>query len=850
MKRLLVLSTLLIGARSTEAQDATAPAAPEVVPVPTAAPSPTPVPTLPPNRTAPLEAPIFPAPLLPEPAPETAVVAPPEPNIDPNGGISPAPTPVPRRGGETKGTAPVTPSGELPLEIPSRAIPEPPASNNDITGIEAPDGNFTLESPEGIIYDMEKGLALARSKVTFSYREFVGQADRGLVDYNTNTATLTGNLTVTARGQKFTGSTLVFNLDTGVWRLSQLQSTFPPEFFPAGTVIEPLYLRNGVVTGKNDEVSGQDFRFSSCDRDHYFLQSKKIEFVRDNEGEPSKIVLRKNGVYVLGARMLALPVYTISLVGQGARRQPLQATFGQNTTDGLFVKSFYTLKDDEIKTDSILLDALQNRGLGVGIQREFLSGGLLYLYALSGRTGGREINARIDKSYKFGQMYTLNARLDSTQNNSVGGEGSGTTSANFTFNRNGVRAKSKALLSFDRSEFSGNTSTSSFLTLNHNQNFGSGYSLDTDLRLSRSEYGTGINSRSETLDSTLRLTKNSKLFDVFLNTELHNDLVRNTTYQMERLPEITLQSATDRLKIPFVHDYLPGDFRISYGMFNEPNYGTDDRLGGRKSRFDMFYNARPKSWRLAGSGKSKVILSAAGNFEQAFYSDSSARYNYTYSSNLRGTWGNLIAQANYAKQRTNGFTPFQFDYYSPGETIDASLSYQVKDTLRFNLSSGRDIQNGVTRDLIARAQWSPNQDFYASLGTSYSPEVEEFGDIYGNLRFAFDRKNFLGGGYGFGFRYSPDGRGLTRANLSLDTQLGSKLRFQALAGYDGVNDRFDFTQYRLTQDLHCFNLYATYDSSQRELRFDIALKAFPFADTRFGRNETSEGFDSGVGEMQ
>ena len=69
------------------------------------------------------------------------------------------------------------------------------------------------------------------------------------------------------------------------------------------------------------------------------------------------------------------------------------------------------------------------------------------------------------------------------------------------------------------------------------------------------------------------------------------------------------------------------------------------------------------------------------------------------------------------------------------------------------------------------------------------------------------------------------------------------------SGYDGYGKSFDFSQIRITRDLHCFNLYATYDGQRQELRFDLAIKAFPFADTRFGRNQFSEGFDPFVGDV-
>jgi hypothetical protein len=744
---------------------------------------------------------------------------------------------------------------------PPEPLPVPLPGESDLaSGTEAPGGSYSLESPEGVVSDMERGLTLANGAVTFRYQEFTVKADRGIIDWNTNRAILAGNLTVLVRGQTFRGNTLVFNIDTGAWRLSSITSTFPPEAFPPGTVLEPIYLRNGTVTGTEDTVGGQDFQVTSCDRGHYYIQSKKIEFYRTPGGEPSRIVLRRNSIYLLGRRILPLPVYVISLLGSGSRRQPLQATFGQNTTDGLFVRTLYNLRATPTLTDSVLVDALQKRGLGLGFQREYAAGGLLYLYALSSQQGGREVNARIDRTYQLTDTINTNIRYDSSQNSSllVGSVGeSKTQNGQIAFARNGEQAQTNAVFAFDRSSYGFGQSENGSITLSHRQEFGSGYSISTNSLVSRSQtsdasgnFGTGND--SATSDQLITVGKTSKAFDLFLNAELHDDLVNKRSYTLERLPELTLQSTTERLPLPGLKSVLPGSFTLGLGRFNEPSSEQ------KKGRADFYYTPTDKSYRLLGGGKSQSILTASGNFEQAFYSDDTARYNYAYNLTSRSTAGPAQLQVNYSKQRTFGFTPFQFDFMTPGEYLDYTFSVQSGEKFRFNLSGGRDIQNSFSRDLIARVQFSPNERTYASLGTTFRLEDEQnsadsgtrFGDIYANIRLARNRNRFGGGQFALGVRYSPGGQGLTRANGSFDINLGRRTRFQALAGYDGYNKKFDFSQFRVTRDLHCFNLYATYDGQRKEMRIDIAIKAFPFADTRFGRNQFSEGFDPSVGDVQ
>ena len=788
------------------------------------------------------------------PAPLAGVTVVPPANIatSPDGGPigSAAGIDVPLPNAATAGVAaPVTPD----LTIPSS--PETDVA----TGDEGPFGDFNIAAPGGIIYDPERKLTISQGKTTFSYREFSVTGDRGVIDDNTRRATIAGNLQVTARGQTFQGQSLTFDLNTGRWLLSSVAKTFPPELFPPGSVLEPLYIRDGRVLGQGDSGIGQNFKFSSCDRDHYYLRSNRIEFFRDKNGQPKRLVLRRNALFVFGRKILPLPVYVIGLVsGAGSRRSPVNATFGKNDIDGYFVRSFYDISATNRYTNSVLIDALQKRGLGLGLQQLDAAGGVLYAYALSSKTGGRETNFRVLKSRDLSRILKLNSRLEATSNNSLTGPGVSARNGDFTFARNGVNAQSNAIFRFNQSNFgSGDNATGSF-SFDHRQDFGRGFKLtaNTQVNQSKSSFSSpGVpttTNDSATGDLNLELAKTASNFDLFLRTELHPDLVNHRINQLERLPELTLQSDSKRLPIPLLAPYLPGNFTLALGRFNEPRAvaGSDGQTqfsGLQKDRADIFYNVNEKSYRLLGQGRSTSVFRANGNFEQAFYSDSFSRYNYAYNMSLLNTLGNLQLQANYFNSRTFGATPFQFDFFTPSENIDYTASYNLGQKLRLNVTGGSDLKNNYQRDLIFNAQFAPTPSFYGSLGTSYAIETSRPGEIYGNFNLARNRRKFGGGTLAFGFRYDPNGRGLTRANLSTDINLGAKTRLQGLTSYSGFSKKFEFTQIRVIQDLHCFNLYANYDNQRKQIRFDLALKAFPFADTRFGRNTLSEGFDSSVG---
>ncbi|HVF11419.1 MAG TPA: hypothetical protein VNA16_11480 [Abditibacteriaceae bacterium] len=740
---------------------------------------------------------------------------------------------------------------------PGGSTPDSGSTPGAQSGAEEPGGHYSIVSPNGVIYDGERGLALAQGDVTFTYREFVVHADRGIVDYNTNQAILSGHLTVTVRGQKFTGKSLTFDLDSGRWSLNQIEAVFPPEFFPTGTVIEPIYVQGASVKGTDDAVgsydtvTGSDFRFSSCDRNHYYFRCKRIDFYRDTVGEPTRIVLHNNALYVMGRRMVNVPVYTISLTGATSRRIGLQPIVGQNETDGFFVKSVYNLGANAHHTDSLLIDGLQKRGLGLGFTRELAKGaGIFYLYGVtgngSGNQGGREINSRIH--YESNLFSSIRSIVDfqSTQNNQLGIENSNARNGTWSLSRHKPNVQSDFLMRFAAND-SGLSSFRDFGTsLLHRQDFGGGLRLDASSFYTRNSFGAEFN--TATLDNSVTLRKQARLFDTFLHAELHDDLTGlnqvNGAYQLERLPEFGFTTDTQRLGLPFLSQALPGDLSLNFGHYNEPF--TAQRLG----RADFIYAARPRDFQILRAGGLRSRLTTAGRFEQAFYSNDTARYNYEYVFNLNNTLGPLGAQINYYKRRSLGFTPFAFDYLTPGEYVDATLSFQPSDKYRLNVTTGRDLQNGFSRDIVASLQAAPSPSFYASLGVNYSPETRTFGDVIGNFRLARKPRRFLGGNFEMGVRYSVEENKFTQINTAADLFVSRKTRVQALSGYDGFARQFTFNQIRVTRDLHCFNLYATFDQQRKELRFDLALKAFPFVDTRFGRSEFGEGFAPFVGDVR
>ena len=262
------------------------------------------------------------------------------------------------------------------------------------------------------------------------------------------------------------------------------------------------------------------------------------------------------------------------------------------------------------------------------------------------------------------------------------------------------------------------------------------------------------------------------------------------------------------------------------------------------------YSLRPVSWQLARRGKFASRLDLAGRFEQAFYSNDTARYNYETFLNWDSQSGPLNLRVAYLRQRFRGFTPFQFDFQFPGETLDANLSYKLGERLSAELSSGQDFENNFSRDVTAQLRMQSKSKSYLGVGASFSRQTSDFGDLVVNAHLERPDAKILKGNMDVGLRYAPTLTMVTRVNLAGDIYATQKTRLQAIASYNGFIKGFDFSQIRVTRDLHCFNLYGTYDSQRKEFRLDLALKAFPFVDTRYGRTGQGAGFNPFVGEFR
>jgi len=783
--------------------------------------------------------------------------------------------------------------GAEPL-LQTQGVGNPVASGGEVPG-----DNFTLQSDTPLLYDTERGISLAQGNVTLNYGAFRATGRRGVVYLNATPriAELSDNLVITARvngqEQTFKGQALRFNLDTGHWDLTDIRATFPPDIFPPGQVLEPLFLRDGRVFGQEQDVGGSNFKFTSCDRDHYYLSTRQVNFYRDRKGNPDRIVLRHNALYVLGHKILELPNFVYSLQGQRSRRIGLQPQVGRNDVDGFFAKTVLDLASNAGHTDSLLVDTLQKRGLGLGFNRELANGaGLLYLYAVSGKgispglpgSGGREVDARVQREFNIGPDLHSSLRFDSSTNNTLAGAGRSNTNGNIELSYaphsngslSGAGTTGNLQLQFNNSKdpFSAFSQRSGTLTLQ--RQFGSGWdaSLLTSYNGNTSSYAgqsNGLSSDKQSqLDNTFALNRHADRFDAALSAELHRDLTGRTYLQggygaLERLPELLLTTDSQRLGLGSagLGRLLEGNFALSLGEYNEPS--TSMRL----SRTHFEFKPQARELRLINTSGLRSILSVDGDFGQNAYSDNTARYDYNTNVTLNTEVGRVRSvsyedegytqnetiapfqlRASYYKTKAVGYTPFQWDYIQPSAVFDARGIFQPSNKLRLEFAGGRDLQNNISRDLTSTLRLAPSQSLGLNVTTSYSLQQKQLSSVRGSLLIRRPANRFLGGSLAISTLYSPQEHLFSRIDVGADLMLGAKTRLQAFTSYNGFAKQFDIEQFRVVRDLHCFNLYASYDAQRKEFRFDLALKAFPFVDSRLGQTALGEGFNPAAGVVR
>jgi hypothetical protein len=311
---------------------------------------------------------------------------------------------------------------------------------------------------------------------------------------------------------------------------------------------------------------------------------------------------------------------------------------------------------------------------------------------------------------------------------------------------------------------------------------------------------------------------------------------------IERLPEIELNSDTSRLGTSLPYD-IPVRMNFSAGRFKEfPDAVESDRfllqLDTSAQRFEL---------------SNRLALTAGAGFRQFVYAADSAQYALDTSEELLyKIGGNSSAGVGYRYMKPSGFTPFRFDQIGRYNMLNGRLNLQESEKFKLGLVTGYniDVDQFPWQDVAVRTLWSPSTSYALFTSTAYDPNRGRWRDLVNQLRLRSNEERFK---FDLGTRYSIQEGKFGSVRGALDWQVDPKWRIEAFAGYNGFTKEFDYRNFRIQRDLHCWVASLTYTDrgglfDDKSITLNLSIKAFPVFE-RFGLGQFGQPLSTSVGEV-
>lgn len=513
----------------------------------------------------------------------------------------------------------------------------------------------------------------------------------------------------------------------------------------------------------------------------------------------------------------------------------------------MFVKAAYSYMATKESQGFLKLDLMQKRGIGTGLEHSIKNSAMstkasLY-YLADQEIGGSNITGRLQHQQKMGNV-NLNLTGDYRTNNYLYYPGS--TTQNWQAALTHASVKGNTALTF-RNTASRSVSTSETFTssLRHTQQFNTKLSglLSMDMRRYNS---SGIDSADGELDTVMEFRQRDDKYDLALIASKRFDLdgddyLGDQFYSsLDRLPELTFSTDSYRLGSGSFLG-LPSRLSFSAGRYHEmPSDVASDRV---VLQWDMLGRAIDIG--------SKSDLNLTGGFRQAYYA-SDAMQHVLKGGGVFTTRHNdfLKTRLTYNYQDARGFSPFRFDYTGKYNYARMLMEYQDSQKLRWSLSSGYDFkrQSLPWQDVAFRLTANPNAKYAFSVATGYDLNRSIWRSLTTQFRINDPDRLSLD----VGARYELETGKLGLARGRVDYRLNDKWRIEGITSWNGFSKQFDYQAFRLTRDLHCWEVSLTYNDetgfrNDKGFSLDFRIKAFPRED-RFGIGQYGQAVDTGMGQ--
>jgi hypothetical protein len=764
----------------------------------------------------------LPAEPAPGTEPQTITAPPPSEQVTPvtqvPGPLTETPSPV----------APSEPIGPVPHPTP---VPEQP-------------GNYMTFSADSVRTTSENGkplLTTVSGNVTARYRDMVITAEKGEVNYKTRLAIFEGNVCFRIGVQEARGERVEINIDTLDWSVQPAKTTITPEF-AKGNLKAPVFAAAQSISGIRDrQVSVFGSVLTTCDlsHEHYDITARSAT-VYPND----KIVFRDASFTVLGKRLVTLRRMAVP-IKEITRNPSLIPRVGNSAEEGNYVKLGYTAQAAKSNMTFLNADIMQRKGFGFGVQDFYKTpGGYggLYLYALRDKNISQTtLTGKLNHSQKLGDVVMdLSSNLRS--NSYLYAPQSKSLDNRISF----TRATTGAMTSLTLGQSINNVFARTVSTtgnLRDKREFGPRTYLNTSFDYTA--YDSSAGTRARLVSQTL-FSKRGDKFDWDLSAQKLTDLSdeafvgKGRFGGIERLPEVSIASDTARLGhiLPF---NLPARMKFSYGRFTELPTSEKDRalldINSPSSHYALSH-----TWSaLVGAG-----------FKQFAYGDNTAQYSVDTNAQLSKKLGDTSTFAlTYRYQQPRGYTPFRFDYVGKYNIANASLDIAESEKFKVSILGGYNFEQPKFpwQDSVLRFSVQPSPSFLLYTATGYDFNRSQWRQVINQVRIRAGEKFKLD----LGSRYDPISSKLAVLRGSLDTPVGSKNHVQAIAGWNGLTDSFDYRSFKITRDLHCWEASLIFVDqggfySNRGVYFNVRIKAFPQLDN-FGMGNFGQALDTSVGQV-
>ncbi len=271
--------------------------------------------------------------------------------------------------------------------------------------------NKVIAMADVLIYHEETGEMSAEGHVRIWYGDLTMTAQTAQADVENRTVHAQGDVTLTEAGKEIRCAKLEYDLNNGTAKAHGILFATHPWYYQGKSVEKH---------GEKDvTITEPLFSTCNCRYPHYHLKAQRIEIIL---GES---LTAYHTVLYVGAT----PLFYFPWVWRSIRdnRPPFSIRVGYNSTDGVYVKTKFNYFFRDGNYGSLLLDFLDKKGVGTGVDHKFRyealgkGEGQLTAYYIKDKSvtnakGEKEtqerINANLSHRHEFDAHDTLQTSLE------------------------------------------------------------------------------------------------------------------------------------------------------------------------------------------------------------------------------------------------------------------------------------------------------------------------------------------------------------------------------------------------------------------------------------------------------